>query len=69
MSEGEINPTEVVSALIDQEDSFKDGILRAQETIDGSCTMLVLSSKGIYAARDFYGRTPLIVGKKMAHFV
>ena len=41
MSEGEINPTEVVSALIDQEDSFKDGILRAQETIDGFCTMLV----------------------------
>ncbi|NLK68754.1 MAG: amidophosphoribosyltransferase [Clostridiaceae bacterium] len=68
MSEGEINPTEVVSALIDQEDSFKDGILRAQETIDGSCTMLVLSSKGIYAARDFYGRTPLIVGKKDGAF-
>ncbi len=68
MSEGEINPTEVVSALIDQEDSFKDGILRVQETIDGSCSMLVLTSKGIYASRDYYGRTPLIVGKKDGAF-
>jgi len=64
MSNGEINPTEVVSALIDQEDSFREGILRAQESIDGSCTLLVLASEGIYAARDRYGRTPLVVGKK-----
>jgi len=64
MSRGEINPTEVVSALIDQESSIKDGILRAQQTIDGSCTLLVLTNSGIYAARDRLGRTPLIVGKK-----
>ena len=64
MSRGEINPTEVVSALIDQESSIKDGILYAQQTIDGSCTLLVLTDKGIYAARDRFGRTPLIVGRK-----
>ncbi|NLM11165.1 MAG: amidophosphoribosyltransferase [Clostridiaceae bacterium] len=64
MSQGEINPTEVVSALIDQESSIKDGILRAQQTIDGSCTLLVLTDGGIYAARDRFGRTPLIIGKK-----
>lgn len=64
MSKGEINPTEMVSALIDQEQSFKDGILHAQQAIEGSCTMLVLSRDGIYAARDLYGRTPLVVGEK-----
>jgi amidophosphoribosyltransferase len=64
MSRGEINPTEVAAALIDQEESFKDGIMKAQEAIDGSCTMLVLTAEGIYAARDRLGRTPLIVGEK-----
>lgn len=64
MSRGEINPTEMVSALIDGEDSFKDGILKAQELIDGSCTMLVLTPKGIYASRDRLGRTPLLVGER-----
>lgn len=64
MSKGEINPTEIVSALIDQENSFEDGIRNAQESIEGSCTMLVLSKEGIYAARDLYGRTPLIIGEK-----
>jgi amidophosphoribosyltransferase len=64
MSKGEINPTEVVAALIDQECTIKEGIRRSQEEIEGSCTMLILTSKGIYAARDFYGRTPLIVGEK-----
>ena len=65
MSRGEINPTEVVSALIDQESSIKDGILYAQQTIDGSCTLLVLTDRDIYAARDRFGRTPLLwVGRK-----
>jgi len=64
MSRGEINPTEMVAALIDQEDTIKDGILRAQEVIDGSCTMLVLTQEGIYASRDRMGRTPLIIGEK-----
>lgn len=64
MSKGEINPTEAVSALIDQEKNFKEGILHAQEAIEGSCTMLVLAKEGIYAARDRLGRTPLIIGAK-----
>jgi len=64
MSRGEINPTEVVSALIDRESTIRDGILRVHDTIDGSCSMLVLTNNGIYAARDRLGRTPLIVGKK-----
>ena len=64
MSKGVINPTEVVSSLIDEGESFKDGIQKAQEAIDGSCTMLILTSEGIYAARDRFGRTPLVVGEK-----
>ena len=64
MSKGVINPTEVVSNLIDEGSSFKEGILNAQEAIDGSCTMLILTAEGIYAARDRFGRTPLVVGQK-----
>jgi amidophosphoribosyltransferase len=64
MSRGEINPTEMVAALIDQEDTIRDGILRAQEEIDGSLTMLVLNHDGIYASRDRLGRTPLVIGEK-----
>lgn len=64
MSGGVINPTEVVSSLIDEGESYKEGILKAQEAIDGSCTMLILTSEGIYAARDRFGRTPLVVGEK-----
>jgi len=63
MSGNEINPTELVATMIDQEGSFEDGIVKAQETIDGSCSMLVLTAKGIYAARDRRGRTPVIIGK------
>lgn len=64
MSKGEINPTEVVASIIDEEESFKDGILKVHEVIDGSCTMLILTKEGIYAARDGLGRTPLIIGEK-----
>jgi len=61
---GEINPTELVSSMINQGGSFVEGILKAQELIDGSCTMLILTEKGIIAARDKLGRTPLILGEK-----
>ncbi len=64
MSNGEINPTELIATLINQEATFEDGIRRAQETIEGSCSMLLLTAKGIYAARDWHGRTPVILGKK-----
>jgi amidophosphoribosyltransferase len=64
MSGGEINPTEMVATLVNQGKSFEDGIQHAQELIDGSCTLLILTEKGIYAARDKVGRTSLIIGKK-----
>lgn len=61
---GAINPTELVSVIIDQEESFKEGLLKAQELIQGSCSILLLTPQGIYASRDKLGRTPLIVGKR-----
>lgn len=61
---GTIYPTELVSVIIDQENTFKDGLLKAQNTIEGSCSILVLTPQGLYASRDKLGRTPLIVGKK-----
>ncbi|MEN6349094.1 MAG: amidophosphoribosyltransferase [Syntrophomonas sp.] len=61
---GAINPTELVSVIIDQENSFKDGLLKAQELIEGSCSIMLLTPQGIYASRDKLGRTPLIVGQK-----
>ncbi len=64
MSNGEINPTELVAALINQKDNFIEGIKYALDTIDGSLSMLILTSKGIYAARDKMGRTPVVLGKK-----
>ncbi len=64
MSYGETNPTELVATLINQEATFEDGIRNAQENIEGSCSMLLLTRAGIYAARDRFGRTPLIVGQK-----
>ena len=63
-NQGNINPTELVSVMIDQEQSFKDGLLKAQDLIEGSCSILLLTPDGIYAARDKWGRTPLVVGKK-----
>lgn len=67
-SRGVINPTELVSAIVDQENSFKEGILKAQELIKGSCSILILTTSGIYASRDKWGRTPLVIGKKADSF-
>ncbi|MBO6107098.1 MAG: amidophosphoribosyltransferase [Stomatobaculum sp.] len=64
MSGGSINPTELVAALINEKDNFIDGIRYAQEIIDGSLTMMILTSRGIYLSRDRLGRTPIMVGKK-----
>ncbi len=64
MGRGEINPTELIATLINREATFEDGIRIAQQAIDGSCTLLLLTDRGIYAARDFYGRTPLLLGQK-----
>ena len=61
---GSINPTEVMAALICEQENFEDGIRYAQEAIQGSCSLLVLTEKGIYAARDRLGRTPLAIGRR-----
>lgn len=60
----EINATELVAMLINQGETFLDGIRLAQKTIEGSCSLLLLTQDGIYAARDRLGRTPIIVGEK-----
>lgn len=67
-SRGVINPTELASMLICEEESLEDGIRNAQEAIQGSCSMLLLTQKGIYAARDRLGRTPIVIGKKEGAF-
>ena len=64
MTNGQINVTELVAALICEKDSILEGIKYVQELVDGSMTMLVMTKEGIYAARDRYGRTPLVVGHK-----
>ena len=64
MSNGEVNATELVAALINQKDNLIDGIRYALDVIDGSLSLLILTPKGIYAARDKMGRTPVVLGKK-----
>ena len=64
MSGGDINPTELVAAIINQKDNIIEGINYALEIIDGSLSLLILTPMGIYAARDKYGRTPIVVGHK-----
>ncbi len=64
MSAGNINPTELTAALINSKDSIPEGIQYAQSVIKGSISLLILTSKGIYAARDRLGRTPIVIGKK-----
>lgn len=61
MSGGDINPTELVAAIINQKENLIEGIHYALERIDGSLTLMILTPKGIYAARDKYGRTPLVI--------
>ena len=59
-----INKTELTATLINQKDNLLEGIQYAQEVIDGSMTILLLTAAGIYCARDKMGRTPLVIGKK-----
>jgi amidophosphoribosyltransferase len=67
-SGGVINPTELASMLICEAESIEDGIRNAQAAIQGSCSMLLLTQRGIYAARDRLGRTPVVIGKKEGAF-
>ncbi len=61
---GNPSPTEMVGTLISQCESFEEGIRYAQSRIKGSCSMLVLTEKGMFAARDRLGRTPIVIGKR-----
>ncbi len=64
VTDGEANPTELIASLIDSKENFVEGIRYAQSQIEGSCSLLILTKDGIYAARDKFGRTPIIIGRK-----
>jgi len=64
MSGGEISPTELIATLINQQGTYEAGIASALEAIQGSCSLLLLTERGIYAARDRWGRTPVVVARK-----
>ncbi|MCF8399961.1 MAG: amidophosphoribosyltransferase, partial [Bacteroidales bacterium] len=63
-SDGETNPSELVASLITEEESIGKGIENVYDKVKGSCSLLILTDKGIYAARDKLGRTPVVLGKK-----
>lgn len=64
MTNGQVNATELIAALICKKDSLAEGIRYVQESVDGSMTLLLMTQEGIYAARDRYGRTPCVLGHK-----
>ena len=64
MSANNINQTELVALLINMGDTFVEGINKVYQKIEGSCSMLILTEDGIIAARDFLGRTPIVIGRK-----
>ena len=64
LSANNINQTELVALIINMGRSFVEGINMVYRKIEGSCSMLVLTEDGIIAARDFLGRTPIVIGKK-----
>lgn len=64
MSSGEINPTELVAALINHKQSIVEGLSYVQDMVEGSMSVLIMTKEGIYAARDRLGHTPVILGHK-----
>ena len=62
-SNGKVNVSELIAALINQKDDLVSGILHAQDMIEGSATILLLTSDGLIAARDKVGRLPILIGK------
>lgn len=64
MSGGQINATELIGSLICRKSSIVEGIQYAQEMVEGSLSLLIMTKDGIYAARDLYGRTPVVTGRK-----
>ena len=68
LSANKINQTELVALLINMGTSFVDGINKVYQQVEGSCSMLILTEDGIIAARDRYGRTPIVIGSKEGAF-
>ena len=64
MTNGQVNVTELVAALICEKDTILEGIRHVQECVEGSMSLLLMNQDGIYAARDLYGRTPVVIGQK-----
>lgn len=63
-SSGKINPTELIGILIIRGKSYVEGIENVYRMVKGSCSLLLLTEDGVIAARDSWGRTPIVVGKK-----
>jgi amidophosphoribosyltransferase len=66
MAGGGVNNVELVAKLINRGETLVDGIARVQQAVDGSLCLLIMTSEGIYAARDRYGRFPLAIGREIA---
>ena len=69
LSMGFTNPTELMALLITQGEDFVDGIKNVYSKVKGSCSMLILTEDGVIAARDYYGRTPIVIGKSEEGYV
>ncbi len=69
LSMGNTNPTELIALLITQGEDFVDGIKNVYNKVKGSCSMLILTENGVIAARDLYGRTPIVIGKSEEGYV
>ncbi len=69
LSDSTFNSTELVAILIASCCSFEEGIRNVQSKIKGSCSMLILTEQGIYASRDKYGRTPIVLGRNDTGYV
>lgn len=69
LSGSSVNQAEAIAMLITTGDSFKEGVEKVYNTVKGSCSFLILTETGIYAARDKYGRTPIILGKNEFGYV
>ena len=64
MSKGRLNTTELVAALVNQKSSIVEGLTYVQDMIEGSMSVLIMTSEGIYCSRDKLGRTPVVIAKK-----
>ncbi|MEG2758882.1 MAG: amidophosphoribosyltransferase, partial [Rikenellaceae bacterium] len=69
LSESEINATELIAIIIGASKTITEGVKKVQDMIQGSCSMLILTEDALYAARDKYGRTPIVIGKDDMGFV